>query len=152
MGGTDPENRLNSFGKVADGRAGGNILLWKRRAEKYLMDCGLQYTIVHPGGLQNEPGGRRKLAVGVDDKLLEGTSRSVPREDVAEVLVQSLLHPDYANRAFDLVAEADSEAEVATDFATLLAPLAGANCDYTLGTIPNEAADILEADALMAAL
>jgi hypothetical protein len=43
MGGTDPENRLNKIG-------GGNILVWKRKAEIYLVNSGLPYTIVHPGG------------------------------------------------------------------------------------------------------
>merc|ERR1719217_290214 len=37
MGGTDPANMLNSLGRNPDG-SGGNILLWKRKAEKYLMD------------------------------------------------------------------------------------------------------------------
>merc|ERR1712039_1064535 len=142
--GTDPENRLNAFGKVAEGKAGGNILLWKRRAEKYLMESGLDYTIVHPGGLVNEAGGQRNLLVGVDDKLLEGSNRSVPREDVAEVLVQSLLHPSYKNWSFDLVAEPDTGSEVATDFPSFLEPLKGANCDYSLGVVPDEAADIVE--------
>ena len=39
MGGTDPENMLNALGRetLADGSVrGGNILLWKRKAEKYL--------------------------------------------------------------------------------------------------------------------
>jgi uncharacterized protein YbjT (DUF2867 family) len=43
MGGTDPENRLNKLGA-------GNILVWKRKAEQYLIDLGLTYTIIHPGG------------------------------------------------------------------------------------------------------
>ena len=43
MGGTDPDNRLNLLGN-------GNILLWKRKAEQYLVSSGLTYTIIHPGG------------------------------------------------------------------------------------------------------
>ena len=53
MGGTQPENFLNTIGN-------GNILLWKRKSEMYLIDSGLEYTIVHPGGLQDKPGGKRK--------------------------------------------------------------------------------------------
>ena len=49
MGGTNPENMLNSIGKNADG-TGGDILLWKRKAEAYLIESGVRYTIVHPGG------------------------------------------------------------------------------------------------------
>ena len=44
MGGTQADNYLNTFGN-------GNILVWKRKAEKYLVDSGLNYTIIHPGGL-----------------------------------------------------------------------------------------------------
>jgi uncharacterized protein YbjT (DUF2867 family) len=53
MGGTDRSNFLNTIG-------GGDILVWKRRAEKYLVDSGLEYTIVHPGGLTDDEvsGGR----------------------------------------------------------------------------------------------
>lgn len=63
MGGTDPNHVLNGLGRetLPDGsHRGGNILWWKRKAEKYLMDSGLPYTIVHPGGLINEAGGRRE--------------------------------------------------------------------------------------------
>lgn len=28
----------------------GNILMWKRKAEQYLIASGLTYTIIHPGG------------------------------------------------------------------------------------------------------
>mmetsp|Transcript_95741 Transcript_95741/g.297578 ORF Transcript_95741/g.297578 Transcript_95741/m.297578 type:complete len:315 (-) Transcript_95741:167-1111(-) len=152
MGGTNPEHMLNNFGRAPDGKHGGGILLWKRKAEKYLIDSGLKYTIVHPGGLLNEPGGRRQLTVGVDDKMLPDQNRSIPREDVAEVLVQSLLHEDFANRSFDVVSQPDSSAEVATDFAGLLAPLAGASCDYGLGKIPSDAEDQEEAAALKSML
>ena len=43
MGGTKPDSMLNKIG-------GGNIVEWKRKAEKYLIDSGLPYTILHPGG------------------------------------------------------------------------------------------------------
>lgn len=52
MGGTDPSNFLNTIGKRPDG-TGGDILLWKRKAEKHLVklaqEKGFAYTIVHPG-------------------------------------------------------------------------------------------------------
>ncbi len=44
MGGTQPDNFLNTMGN-------GNILLWKRKAEEYLIKSGgMDYTIIHPGG------------------------------------------------------------------------------------------------------
>jgi uncharacterized protein YbjT (DUF2867 family) len=43
MGGTQPDNFLNTMGN-------GNILLWKRKAEEHLIASGIDYTIIHPGG------------------------------------------------------------------------------------------------------
>jgi len=38
MGGTDKNNFLNTIGKNADGSGNGDILIWKRKAEKYLTE------------------------------------------------------------------------------------------------------------------
>ena len=48
MGGTDPKNFLNSIGKKPDGTGNGDILLWKRKAEKYLIQvsCGKYYIFL----------------------------------------------------------------------------------------------------------
>ena len=61
MGGTQPENFLNSIGKVEGDDLSGNILLWKRKAEEYLINSGMSYTIVHPGGLLDKEGGVREI-------------------------------------------------------------------------------------------
>mmetsp|Transcript_517 Transcript_517/g.602 ORF Transcript_517/g.602 Transcript_517/m.602 type:complete len:297 (+) Transcript_517:142-1032(+) len=138
MGGTDPSNMLNKLGRTVDSEGkevGGNILKWKRKAEKYLIDSGLPYTIVHPGGLLNEPGGERELVVGVDDSQEGTTSRLVPREDVAEVMLQALRNEGYRNRSFDLRAKDKGDGVVTTDFAGLLGTLEGKNTDYSLGEI-----------------
>ena len=48
MGGSDKNNRLNALGN-------GNILIFKRKAEKYLIEQDFSsYTIIHPGGLIDE--------------------------------------------------------------------------------------------------
>eukprot|EP00980_Cylindrotheca_fusiformis_P003059 scaffold713_cov131-Cylindrotheca_fusiformis.AAC.17 len=141
MGGTNPDHPLNSLGKVTknDGTSsGGDIVKWKRKAEVYLTEqkSRLSYTIVHPGGLVNEPGGERALVVGVDDDMSGTESRTVPREDVAQVMLEALRHPNvYAGRSFDLRAAPKEEGSncVNTDFATLLDSLKGKNCDYSLG-------------------
>ncbi len=143
MGGTDPNHPLNNLGRVTkeDGSTeGGNIVRWKRKAEMYLIEQfpDKLYTIVHPGGLLNEPGGERELVVGVDDDLSYGNteSRTVPRDDVAEVMLQAVLHPDvYAGRSFDLRAKPVGEGTVTTDFVALMDLLEGKNCDYSLGSI-----------------
>lgn len=138
MGGTNPNHPLNNLGKVtlADGTTqGGDILKWKRKAEVYLMESGLPYTIVHPGGLLNEVGGKRELCLGVDDKVPSTTNNSIPREDVAQVLVQSLLNEKYRGRSFDLVSKPEGEGSITDDFDALLETLGGKNCDYTLGAV-----------------
>lgn len=137
MGGTDPSNPLNALGRTAnpDGTtSGGNILMWKRKSEMYLIDSGRPYTIVHPGGLLNEPGGERELVVGVDDEQVGTDSRTVPRDDVAEVMLQAVRHPKiYGKRSFDLRAKPPGDGKPTTDFETLLDALNGRNCDYSLG-------------------
>ena len=72
--------------------------------------------------------------IGVDDERTEG-ERSIPREDVAEVMVQALLIPAYKGRSFDIRSKLEGEGDVTTDFAALLEQLDGRNCDYTLGEI-----------------
>lgn len=98
MGGTNPDNFLNSVGPHGHG----GILKWKREAEKYLVEVsrqnksipfeflivrvsdvvtflpplinhqsGLDYTILHPGHLVDAPGGKEEYVLGVDDKLYE---------------------------------------------------------------------------------
>lgn len=134
MGGTSEDNPLNKLARKEDG-TGGNILLWKRKAEKYLIDSGLEYTIIHPGGLLDETGGVRELVVGIDDEQIGTDNRSIPRADVAELLVASLEFESFKNRSFDARSKPEGEGAVTTDFDKLLSDLKG-NCDYTLGTIP----------------
>ncbi|NJL55567.1 SDR family oxidoreductase [bacterium] len=118
MGGTNEQHPLNRM-------ANGNILIWKRRAEAYLIDSGIAYTIIRAGGLQDQPGGLRELIVGKDDALLahppEGVPTSIPRADVAEVVVQALLAPAARNKAFDVISkpEGTAGAVVTTDFQAL---------------------------------
>ncbi len=118
MGGTDENHFLNTLGN-------GNILIWKRKAEQYLIDSGIDYTIVRAGGLLNESGGKRELVVSKNDVLLkdtpEGVTTGIPRPDVAEVVVQALLESNACNKAFDLVSKPEAATTVTNDFATLFA-------------------------------
>jgi len=71
MGGTQPNHFLNTHME--------NMVLWKRRAEQYLISSGVPYTIIHPGGLlphfgnddKAAAGGKRQLFLEVDDALLD---------------------------------------------------------------------------------
>jgi uncharacterized protein YbjT (DUF2867 family) len=115
MGGTNEQHPLNRM-------ANGNILIWKRQAEAYLIDSGLDYTIIRAGGLLDQPGGQRELIVGKDDALLanppEGIPTSIPRADVAEVVVQALLEPAAINKAFDVISKPEGT-PATTDFQAL---------------------------------
>ena len=79
MGGSQPENFLNTIGRVPENDLSGNILLWKRKAEKYLIASGMKYTILHPGGLTDKIGGEREIVSGINDELLKEKVRSIPR-------------------------------------------------------------------------
>jgi uncharacterized protein YbjT (DUF2867 family) len=127
MGGTDESNRLNALGN-------GKILVWKRKAEEYLIASGLNYTIIHPGGLFDEEGGQREIVLGVDDQLLkkaetEGTSRRIPRDDVAALAVAALTSKSADNRSVDAVAKEPGDGVPTADFEALFAGLSG-NCKY----------------------
>jgi uncharacterized protein YbjT (DUF2867 family) len=67
----------------------------KGEADAELAASGLDYTIVRPGRLTDEPGtGRVKLDAGSGD---------VTRDDVAAVLAAVIHEPDTIGRTFDLI-------------------------------------------------
>ncbi len=70
----------------------------KHYADRVLQASGLNYTIVRPGGLLNDPGTGKVIA---SENLTE--RGSVPREDVATTVVSSLTEENTYKRAFDLV-------------------------------------------------
>ncbi|TMU87019.1 SDR family oxidoreductase [Bacillus sp. BHET2] len=73
----------------------------KHFADQALVQSGLTYTIIRPGGLLNEPG-TGKVSAG------ENLSRSsIPREDVARTIVVSLSEEHTFNKGFDLVSGRD---------------------------------------------
>jgi len=128
MGGTDPDNFLNSVGKTKSKtktkqEGHGDILLWKRRAEKYLVESGLDYTILHPGGLVDIPGGQDEFVLDVDDKLYElnhhqtttntdqrRSMTRISREDVAELCVAALSAGKGKKISFDCITVPSSSA------------------------------------------
>lgn len=82
----------------------------KHYADRALMNSSLDYTIVRPGGLLNEPG-TGKIKVG--ESLERG---SIPRADVAQVLIEVLRQPKTIGKSFDLVS---GETAVSEAIATL---------------------------------
>jgi uncharacterized protein YbjT (DUF2867 family) len=81
----------------------------KGQADAAVAASGLDYTIVRPGMLTDDPGkGRVAIAESVD-------RGSVPREDVAAVLAASLAEPNTVGKTFELVSgDEQIEAALAT--------------------------------------
>jgi uncharacterized protein YbjT (DUF2867 family) len=118
MGGTQPDNFLNTIGKKEGDDLSGNILLWKRKAEKYLVSSGLN----------DKAGGEREIVFGVDDELLKEKVRSIPRADVAEVCVQSLRYPSAQKRSFDIISKEPAQGQTTTDWKKFFSNRG--NCKY----------------------
>ena len=70
----------------------------KHYADRILLDSGLNYTIVRPGGLTNDAG-TGKVTVG--EKLTERST--IAREDVARVVFEALQEENTFKKSFDLV-------------------------------------------------
>ncbi|XP_021289977.1 uncharacterized protein At5g02240 [Herrania umbratica] len=116
MGGTNLNHPLNSFGN-------GNILVWKRKAEQYLADSGVPYTIIRAGGLQDRDGGIREFLVGKDDELLQTETRTIARPDVAEVCIQALKFEEAKFKAFDLASKPEGVGIPTKDFKALFSQI-----------------------------
>ncbi|KAK2972355.1 hypothetical protein RJ640_014413 [Escallonia rubra] len=116
MGGTNLNHPLNSLGN-------GNILVWKRKAEQYLADSGIPYTIIRAGGLQDKEGGVRELLVGKDDELLQTETRTIARADVAEVCIQALQFEEAKFKAFDLASKPEGTGTPTKDFKALFSQI-----------------------------
>lgn len=70
----------------------------KYYADKILQESSLTYTIIRPGGLQNEPGTGKVMAA---ENIWSGF---IPREDVAKTIMHSLTEENTYYCGFDLVA------------------------------------------------
>lgn len=69
----------------------------KHYADVWLEKSSLDYTIIRPGGLTNEPGtGKVKVAVDL------GYGK-IPREDVAAAIVASLENSQTIGKSFDMI-------------------------------------------------
>ena len=80
------------------------VLWWKKQAENYLEQSGLDYTIIRPGGLKNEDDGSN-LVLSEADTLFEG---SIPRQRVAQVCAEALSQANAKNRILEIVTSPDA--------------------------------------------
>lgn len=101
MGMTDENHPLNRVGN-------GNILRYKLKAQVYLKESRIPYTIINPSGLTMDPPGKREIILGVKDELFElyGQNQiSIARADVARVIVAALKDDSAKNKWFDVASK-----------------------------------------------
>ncbi|KAL1081891.1 hypothetical protein V6Z11_D09G097200 [Gossypium hirsutum] len=78
--------------------------LAKLQAEQYIRKSGINYTIIRPGGLRNDPP-TGNVVMEPEDTLYEG---SISRDQVAEVAVESLVHPESCFKVVEIVSRTDA--------------------------------------------
>ena len=122
-GGTAPSERqvvlCSSMGTTDPSPSpmeGGSVLFWKLNAEAQLLASDLRAVVVKPCGLTTDASGTRELVTGHDDALLSLVPPTIPRADVARVMLASIVRRD-AKLRFDLCATAG---EPTTDLDALL--------------------------------
>ena len=103
MGGYGRNNNLDKIGRKPGetNSKRGNLLKWKRKAERYLMKRNF-FTIVHAGPLTDESGGQTEIVWDTDDALLRTNFKKISKEDCAEVLVQALVWKEAIGRSIDV--------------------------------------------------
>lgn len=77
---------------------GGNVLIWKGKAEEVLVASGLEYVVVGPAGIDDDPGGKEAIALIPRSEYEAGMF--IGREDLAAVVIAAAGHPEAANRVF----------------------------------------------------
>ena len=90
----------------------GLVLVAKLQAEKYIRGSGINYTIVRPGGLTEQPP-TGNIVMEPEDTLYEG---SISRDQVAEVAVEALLCPEESSyKVVEIVTGADAPSRLLKD-------------------------------------
>ncbi|MGO3181696.1 MAG: SDR family oxidoreductase [Aequorivita sp.] len=81
----------------------------KHNADNHLTQSGMEYSIVRPGALNNEQG---KGKIQLENKL--NKRGQIPRQDVAETLVESLESSVAKNKTFEIL-EGDTQIKSALE-------------------------------------
>ncbi len=90
---------------------GGDVLIWKKRAEEALIGSGLEYVIVGPTAMNDDPGGRKPIRLFPRSRYQPGMA--ITREDFATVVIAAAVLPEAANRTFSV---ANGTAPATTDW------------------------------------
>ncbi len=76
-----------------------NLLIWKYLGEDYLRRSGLDYTVVRPPQLLDEPGGKAGIRLQQGDP---GGPGQMPREDLAAVMIEAMTSPHTSKTTFEI--------------------------------------------------
>jgi uncharacterized protein YbjT (DUF2867 family) len=98
IGTSDPDSFANRMFKGA--------LEWRFKGEEHLRGSGLDYTVVRPAGLVNEPAGRKGVALYQGDDWRTHGRKTISRDDLALVLIESLRNPGARNATFEVANDA----------------------------------------------
>ena len=79
-----------------------NVQMWKWLAEDYLRDGELPYTIIRPGGLGTDPGGKQGIKMAGSGGLEGGF---IQRADVAKVLVAAVANKDAMSKTIEIAGD-----------------------------------------------
>ncbi|XP_008778825.2 uncharacterized protein At2g34460, chloroplastic [Phoenix dactylifera] len=82
----------------------GLTLIAKLQAEQYIRKSGINYTIIRPGGLRNDPP-TGNIVMEPEDTLYEG---SISRDQVAEVAVEALFCQDSFYKVVEIVSRVEA--------------------------------------------
>jgi len=93
-----PDQPLNQF---CD-----NVQMWKWLGEDYLRDGDLPYTIIRPGGLGTEEGGKQGIKM-TGQRGLE--TSFIQRADVAKVLVAAVGNKDAVGKTIEIGGDAEAK-------------------------------------------
>jgi uncharacterized protein YbjT (DUF2867 family) len=77
---------------------GGNVLIWKGKAEQVLVDSGLEYVVVGPAAIDDSPGAQQMISLIPRSEYRAGMV--IGWEDLASVVIAAAGRPDAANRVF----------------------------------------------------
>jgi len=83
-----------------------NVQMWKWLGEDYLRDGDLPYTIVRPGGLGTDEGGKQGIKMAGMHGIETGF---IQRADVAKVLVAALGNKDALRKTIEIVGDPDGK-------------------------------------------
>ncbi|MHA6253445.1 SDR family oxidoreductase [Oceanobacillus sp. CAU 1775] len=91
--------------------SGSHYMAAKYYADKFLEESSLDYTIIRPGVLTNEPGNNKITATTEKTDWDLSNLPKIPREDVARTIAVTLAKENTYKRAFDLISGNDEISE-----------------------------------------